>query len=126
MIGLPAFHFDMKLPKPEITFIVPIYGTRILVINNTQDYNIYLKHYCDPEPNTFGCDGMTFTTYVEDGQIILLGIFVKTIPILVHELSHCTFRILSHVGIPIEPNNSNEAFCYLIQYLYSQCEGVIK
>lgn len=41
----------------------------------------------------------------------------EEIAITAHEVLHCVMHVLSYVGIPCIPHESNEAYTYLMEYL---------
>lgn len=46
-----------------------------------------------------------------------------TIPLLIHELSHCTFGIFTSIG---EEDYGQESFCYLLEYLCTKSLKLLK
>jgi hypothetical protein len=60
------------------------------------------------------------------GEVIyMLGVFDGKLDTLVHELGHITLYVLDHVGIPVGPGDTSEAFCYLQGDLFTKTQGVL-
>lgn len=55
---------------------------------------------------------------------IVFGVFDKKLSTLVHELSHVMVHIFEYIGMNIN-NHTTEAFAYLMDNLYTQCENLI-
>lgn len=68
-----------------------------------------------------GIDSGGMCSYTADGRNLLIGVFDGCNSTVVHELSHATFAIMEYIEQPIDFHHS-EAYCYLIESMYSQCE----
>jgi hypothetical protein len=109
----------MEYAKPVLEFDIPIYGGRVYCFTSIEDYNsfrAYLK--CAPldDPSAGYC-----TQYHNNitGAILYSVMVADSRPsTLVHELGHLTHQILDFAGVKDE-----EAFCYLLDYLFRECGG---
>lgn len=92
----------------------------------TNSESLYLRKRSEigvvSQPNLGSAGGMT--TYFEDGWQQVVGLFNGDRATLVHELSHSVINLFNGVGMPINIDTS-EAFCYLIDNLYTQCSNAM-
>lgn len=56
----------------------------------------------------------------------LLGVFTGEPHVLAHECAHVAFRICSLCGVEINPDGSNETYCYLLGRIFRFAEGYVK
>lgn len=97
---------------------VPIYGQNVYLIDNQEDLKKCLE-YLGTEEVITACAGLSMTYEHADGETLqLLCVFDNNPFTLVHEVGHVTFNILRDVGVDL--SGSNEAYCYLLGYLYSE------
>ncbi|EAB4400461.1 hypothetical protein CBU97_08225 [Salmonella enterica subsp. enterica serovar Montevideo] len=62
----------------------------------------------------------------ETGEVtIILGVFTGQLEVLVHECAHVAFRICSLCGVEINPDGSNETYCYLLDKVFRFAEPFI-
>lgn len=74
------------------------------------------------EPYDIKCSaGVTDHSCVRSHGVILMGVFDGAGATLTHELFHVVVRALGRVGVTLEHNKPNEAYAYLLGYLYRPC-----
>lgn len=108
-------------------FPVPIYGGRVMLCIKRDAYDrAHTSLEASPYKHTKDVRGVTSRHVDGDNKAVyLIGVFEDTQQTLVHELAHATFYILSHAGVPVTPKN-DEAFAYLIDALFGECQKAIK
>lgn len=108
----------------DITFKVPIYNTKIKLVVNA-DLDKYCKeNEIDDRGINFRAAIYDFSKYNRDFDLIaLFPVDVKSNDIQ-HEVNHLTFAIFRDISMPIS-EDSEEAFCYLSEYLYKKITNVI-
>ena len=105
--------FD-KLKKIDVS----IYGMVVYLTNSKKQF-LECAKWVNVEKKRLYC-GCSMHLENERGQsFILLGVFDNELPTLVHECSHASFQILEWAGVDTK-EGSNEAFCYLNGYIFSQ------
>jgi hypothetical protein len=111
---------ELKWPKGPKHFMVPLYNQHLWVATTVADFNACRKFLGLTEVTA--CSGCACRMVNEKtGQLLYLaGVFEPSLATLVHELAHTTFFILDDLGIPVEGGENNEAFCYLLDALYTQ------
>lgn len=65
-------------------------------------------------------DGCLFYECYEKHGVFLLCVFDGNVSTLAHEAFHAAVRILHHAGVPLQPNEANEAHAYLIEFIVSK------
>lgn len=104
---------------PVLEFDIPIYGGRVYCFTSIEAYNSFRTHVgCDPldSPSAGYCTQYRNTV---TGSTIYSIMVADSLPsTLVHELGHLTHQILAHAGVKDE-----EAFCYLLDFLFRECGG---
>lgn len=112
-----------KLPGVRI----PIYGGTAYLVRTRKKYNealAFLNH-APMQEKYKGCQ-ITLENKKDGGVIYLIGIFDNSAQTMVHECSHATFDILGRAGVPVENDRPNEAFCYMIDWLFGALCGAKK
>lgn len=113
----------LKWPKVFETFI-PIYGGRIVICRTHAEWKQCAKYL---GATIFPTGSGAHQSFEGKSSFIhLVGVFDRRRSTLVHELSHACFRIFGRVGIETPCGEKNEAFCYLLDNLYDQCESHIR
>lgn len=115
----------LKWPKLFETHI-PVYGGRIVLCRTHAEWEQcaqYLIKSTIEFPTGMGAH-QCFEG--ENNYIHLVGVFNRSRSTLVHELSHACFHILGRVGIATPCGEKNEAFCYLLDTLYEECESHLR
>lgn len=105
MAKIDAAHFD-----------IAIYGGKVYVVDSLKKFNKICRKIGAAEADESYAAGCT-----SDGQgSYMVGVFVTDRKdAIVHECAHLAFEILERAGI--DPREGvNEAFCYLIGYLYNE------
>lgn len=111
----------MNWPKPTKEFDVPVYSGRIYLYRTPEKYNQALE-YLKEKPRdliTSAGTAMHLTNNKTGKSIFLVGWFNRELATLVHECGHLTFAILLHAGVDVKEGN-NEAYCYLLDTLFSK------
>lgn len=57
---------------------------------------------------------------------IMLGVFTRQLDVLVHECAHVAFRVCNLCGVEINPEGSNETYCYLLDKVFRFAEPYIR
>ncbi|EBI0307175.1 hypothetical protein GYD00_001137 [Salmonella enterica] len=57
---------------------------------------------------------------------IMLGVFTGQLEVLVHECAHVAFRVCSLCGVEINPEGSNETYCYLLDKVFRFAEPYVR
>lgn len=113
-------HVPKKWPKPAAEFKVPLYFGRVYVFRDADAYN-QAYHFVAHKPNEWpalpGVGGQ-HTLMERAGQYLVL-VYASDLSALVHELSHAAFQILEMAKVPVAPKTNEEAFCYLLDNLFS-------
>src|ERR1044072_6383802 len=102
---------------PHNAIDVPVYRAHVVVYTRREDFAKHRAACTDKTLDLEDCDGISY----EKGSVYLVGVFNNAMGVLVHELGHTAFKILRDCGIPAD-YTAQEAFCYLIEYLYEQCQ----
>lgn len=103
----------VRLPKGVTHYQVGLYGTPIVFATTTKKFNRVREAFGQKESESFGvgrCDLLTNGSTT----VILMGVFDGRNGTLAHEAAHAAFFILDAVGVPVEPGEANEAYCYLL------------
>jgi hypothetical protein len=118
----------LKRKWPKITeFIVPIYGGRVALVKSLKVWKQCVDYLAGPgKEMPTGCGGAHQHFTAPGSSVYLVGVFDGRKSTLVHELAHCTFSVMDHVGIPTPPDEKNEAYCYLLDALFEKLEPKIK
>lgn len=115
-----------KIPKSVARIPIPLYGGTLWFAQSIEDAGVCAS-LLEASPPPDGADGLSYPWLSYQGKrvllIVLLGADVAT---LAHELAHATFRILGYVGVPVENDAANEAFCYMLGYLMEKALPYIK
>jgi hypothetical protein len=115
-----------KLPKSVARIPIPLYGGTVWFAQSIVDTQICAS-LLGAEAPPDGCDGLCYEWHSYMGKRILLVLAPPTdVPTLAHEISHATFKILGYVGVPVENDAANEAFCYLMGYLMQEALNQLK
>ncbi|ECU9162065.1 TPA: hypothetical protein G5T75_003397 [Salmonella enterica] len=117
-----------KWPKLP-TLLVPLFECARVYLSTSRDewYRIYAALGLEPEniSDLGGCVRLIENT--ESGDvIILLGVFTGDLHVLAHECAHVAFRICSLCGVEINPDGSNETYCYLLGNIFRFAEEHVK
>lgn len=109
----------LRWPKVELEFEVPIYGGRVYCTADIESYDS-IREYLGVDPVSSDVVGRTtqYTNNITGGTIYVVLVLDGKPSTLVHELGHLTHRILERAGVKDE-----EAFCYLLDYLFFRCGG---
>lgn len=121
----------MKKPKwPKVyEFGIPIYGGRVALCRTFDQWKqcvLYLNPHAEVFPTGAGA---TQVWPNEGGSIYLVGVFHndrQRYRTLVHELGHVAFRVLGKAQVDTHSGESNEAYCYLLDFLYGECEHQLR
>lgn len=111
---------DNIFPIEAKAFEIPMYRCVVSIAYNAEVYKRCQAYFEDEDEELYA----GATRKYEEGSQYLVGVFDGTSSTLVHELAHAAFMILDHVGIPIETDGNNEAYCYLIGYLMEMADDV--
>ena len=100
-----------------IKYKTPLYHQDIFCFFNEKEYYDWcLKHKTEP-CDLSGCAGVQVIHFYTKKNIVykcnVIVILDNNFSTFCHELSHATFRILQYVGINLENDGANEAYCYL-------------
>lgn len=63
---------------------------------------------------------------LEPRGVLYVYVGDNLITTLVHECFHATVRYLAYVGVPVETNEPNETYAYMLDYLVGQGLPLIK
>ncbi|ECT9547831.1 hypothetical protein CJG84_04965 [Salmonella enterica] len=75
--------------------------------------------------NLAGCVRLIEST--KTGEVtIMLGVFTGQLEVLVHECAHVAFRVCDLCGVEINPEGSNETYCYLLDKVFRFAEPYIR
>ncbi len=75
--------------------------------------------------NLAGC--VRLIEFTETGEVaIMLGVFTGQLGVLVHECAHVAFRVCDLCGVEINPEGSNETYCYLLDKVFRFAEPYIR
>lgn len=107
-------------------FLLPIYNDRLVLITSMEAGRVYYKkkgYDFDEEVGTGNMEEFHgFTQRLDDRKgksVFVVAVFDGKLETLVHEIAHLSFDICSGRGIEFEEFKANEAYCYLIGYLFS-------
>lgn len=115
-----------KWPK-VFEFFVPIYGGRVVLIRSLKVWTQCVDYLAGPRKEMPAGYGGAHQHFVAPGSsVYLVGVFDGRKTTLVHELAHCAFAVMDHVGIPVAPDCRNEAYCYLLDTLFEKLEPKFK
>lgn len=107
---------------------VPLYSGTIHVATTHRQFNDVLKYFdLEPEeqlPNA-GC-ALRIYGQKHGGKRYIIGLFDRSFNTLAHESAHVCFYILGERKVPIEQNESNEAFCYLLGWMVDRFKYLVK
>ena len=109
-----------KWPKPFKEFAVPLYFGRVYIFDNKEKMR-QAEEYLRKKPCELSTgEGRAMQLRNDDGSgiVFLVGVFNGSTGTLVHELAHTAFFILSLVGVPLDMDANNEAYCYLLDSLF--------
>ncbi|EJP5182663.1 hypothetical protein NT945_003986 [Salmonella enterica] len=114
-----------KLPN----LLVPLFEcARVYLCSSRNEWlQVYAAFRMEPEDirDLGGCVRVIENT--ESGDvIILLGVFTGELHVLAHECAHVAFRICSLCGVEINPDGSNETYCYLLGKIFRFAEKHVK
>ncbi|WP_157685932.1 hypothetical protein [Robbsia andropogonis] len=102
---------------------IPIYGGRVVFVPSIDKWKECASFLIGGEnfeiPNGSGAHQQFLS---EKESVYLVGVFDKSRRTLVHEIAHCSFRVLWHAGVEVSPDGRNEAYCYLLDTLYEILE----
>lgn len=122
-LKLPNSSNEIEWPSDTPSIDIPIYFGTVYVTTTLEQFRQCQQYLGDdPYPNVVA--GLCQMYQHGDGDVAyLIGVFDNKLSTLAHELAHTTFKIFKHVGIEIGGNN--EAYCYLLDYLFEQCFPII-
>ncbi|EJQ8147404.1 hypothetical protein N8J30_004110 [Salmonella enterica subsp. enterica serovar Newport] len=114
-----------KLPN----LLVPLFECARVYLSTSREewYLAYAALGLEPDDisGMGGCVRLIENT--ESGDVILLiGIFNGESHVLAHECAHAAFRICSLCGVEINPDGSNETYCYLLGAIFRFAEEHVK
>lgn len=106
-----------KWPKPNMQFVVPIYGG-IVYIFKTEKQSIAASDYFNAAPiGKMTCGSCRHLVHDISGESCYVVTWKDgTRSTLIHELTHAAVFILGHAGIDIR-DSAGEALCYLLNDL---------
>lgn len=119
-------------PKKAKIISLDLYGVSVVFTSTEKDFNSatsfmlripYKEHI--PTGEYQGVEKQ-LTRAKTRKLVCVIGVFNGAQNVLVHECAHAAFDILSHVGIPTPTDSANEAFAYLIDYLFAQFSKHVK
>lgn len=110
----------------KISFDVPLFECgRIIVCFTRKSFAKQYRKYHDEDIDDDVLNGSSglfkefHNTDTGDNRYII-GVFNNQYGTLCHEAAHATFAILDAVGVPAEPGEANETFCYMLGYIVRQ------
>lgn len=106
-----------KITKETIT---PLYGSILVVSNDTEHLNKYLaKTYPGVEIEVMPSAGSVSVFDCPDSGARLLAMVLDhcTMQVLCHESIHAAFHVLDRVGIKVDADN-HEALTYLTDWIF--------
>lgn len=108
-------------PEKAVWHRTELYGQAVCFVQTEEDYTAALAYYgVKHRPSTlFGRSQWCVSKTTPNVAFFMVGVFDGNYATLVHELAHCTFFVLEHVGVPVKRGAPNESFCYLLDHLYS-------
>lgn len=108
----------MKFPTGAYDFVVPLYGGSVWLYTKRQRMQ-RAQDFFKPGYAIGLCAGHTIAYQGQStGEMqYLVGVFDGLQRTLVHESAHVAFMICRTVGI--NPNDGDEPYCYLLDYIYA-------
>jgi hypothetical protein len=108
----------LRIPVGVTAYRCDVYGQTVLFANTPELYNEVRKRMKMPPKETFGAGAAEWAQNDQGHNLFLIGVFDGHGATLAHEVAHICFFILKLVGVPVEPGEPNEAYCYLLGALY--------
>lgn len=113
--------------------VLPIYGDKLVFVTDMKAADKFYKSIGHSFSESTGEVVISsFSGFVERLQCVetgecynVIGIFDGSKETLVHEIGHLALDICAGRGVPVEPFEANEAFCYLLGHLYSMFAGYL-
>lgn len=107
-------------PEKAIWHRAELYGQPVCFVQTEEDYRDALAYYGIKAKLTkvFGRSQWCVSNTDPTVAFFMVGVFDGRNSTLVHELAHCCFFLLEHVGVPVKRGQANESFCYLLDHLY--------
>ena len=99
---------------------IPIYDVKLYFTSSETVMNKVVKDNTDFELSQ-GATGRTIYYKNKQDRIVhVIGVFNGKLSTLVHEVSHCCLDICKLRGIPVGGDDTSEAYCYLVEYIYDK------
>lgn len=108
----------LRIPVGVTSYRVSVYGQIILFANTPELYNEVRKRMKMPPIEQFGSGRAEWCNDGKGSNVFLIGVFDGHGSTLAHEAAHIAFFLLKLVGVPVEPGEPNEAYCYLLADIY--------
>lgn len=109
-----------KLPKSVARISIPLYGGTIWFAQSIDDTKICASLLEGDVPPD-GAEGLSYPWLsYKNKRVLLVALFNNDVAVLAHEMCHATFKVLGYVGVPVENDAANEAYCYLMGYFMEQ------
>lgn len=113
---------------------IPIYGGKVTVILFLNTWDKVIKHLRKKGFDTKEYEnwdnilGLQFSQYINGSKkfVVIIENTDNIGDTIVHELFHLTQDILEYRGVNFIREDPNEAYAYLIGYLYGQVEKILK
>ena len=127
----------MKIPAPLKTISVIPYGWRLLLFDDREIFNQYIRathpadmhaQHCVSKAESGGPSGRTLIN--APARLAVVGLFgndageCASLGTVAHELLHVVLAVFDYIEMPVTEENS-EASCYLLQYLINEAWPVI-
>lgn len=92
------------------------YPATLFFTCDREEYNNKREEYTSVPIDTYEAGGICS----DFDDIFLVGIFDNEISTIIHELNHVCIKVFTFIGMNVNLE-TQEAFCYLHQYLFEQC-----
>lgn len=132
----------MKKSKPALinqfhftdNIIIDTWGGDCVTVHVGENIKELCDHFCDyyKLPDNYRITSHTVQgtfVWVEEKHHQSYNLFVQlnfaTDRVLIHETGHICFTLLRNKGMKLT-NSSEEAYCYLLDYLFDKVQGIVK
>lgn len=121
------FHYTQNIILNE-------WGGDCIAIHVGENIKELCDHFCDyyKLPDNYRITSHTVQgtfVWVEEKHHQSYNLFVQfnfaTDRVLAHEILHVTHRVLKNKGMKLT-DSSEEAYCYLLDYLFDKVQGIVK
>ena len=109
-----------------ISFDIPIYGGKVLVFNDKEEYKERYEDLEGEDPEIDNLLGsMNEATDDEEHMIYFIGVFDKDEDTLLHEITHLAVAVAEYRAWEI-CEKTTEPFAYLLEFLFKHARLILK